>query len=163
VFQNELSFLLLLLIIFSLPPNRLPQNPSFHHSPLHLPPPLTPPLHPSQCARPARHGHTNRNHSPHTPREVRREVRSIEHYAPPRVDGVTAHVHACNDNGTQAVFFIAQHIVGPCKEGRLAGVDAAGPVVHCEVDSRVVWVGEDEGRGYDAGYCYPVADFFDCC
>lgn len=101
----------------------------------------------------------SRDHRPHASRKVGCEICSVEDDAPPRVDRVVTHIHGGNDHSSQTVFFVAQNVVCPGEECRLACVHASGPVIHCEVDRCIIWVSEDESGGHDTCDPDPVTHY----
>jgi hypothetical protein len=108
--------------------------------PLYLPSLLSPHMHPDQCACPQTHCNADRDHGIHSTSKVRCEVCSIEHDTPPRIDRIASHVHTRYDHCAEAVFFIAENVVGPSEKSRLAGIHATCPVVHSKVDCRALRV-----------------------
>lgn len=97
-------------------------------------------VHPDKQRCPNRHGDADRDHSPHTSREIWRKVCPIEYYTPPRINCVASHIHRSDDDGSQTVLFISKHVVGPCKKGGLTRVYTPSPVVHCKMNGRVLWI-----------------------
>jgi hypothetical protein len=114
-------------------------------------------VHPNQCPGPETHRNADGDHGIHTPGEVRREVGPIEDDAPPSIDRVTPHVHACYDNGPETVFLVAEYVVCPREKRGLTSIHTTSPVVHSKVNCGTVRVCQDQRTGNDTGHRNPVA------